>query len=429
MARVDLAIKRVGTFRRMYAVKRLHPHLASDPEFRAMFLDEARIAGLIHHPNVVGVIDVGEDEHGPFLVMDYVDGLPLGNLAARSRVSKQPMPVQIAVRIALDVARGLGAAHEVRIDGRPLGVVHRDLSPQNVLIGFDGQARLTDFGIAKALGRSSDFTAMGVVKGKTSYLAPEQIRLEEPDRRSDLFALGVVLFEMLSGERLYKRSDEASDMRAIVQEPVPDIGELRSDVPIELVRLLFELLAKARKERPSDAQEVIRRLEAILAELISGEEAVSVADYLDLVASDVKLEQGRVIQEAIAEAERLEREQRAKSSSRTRGAVVVAGVLGVGLTLAALLLRKSEPEARSDPAPTSPVTVQMAPIVRASTAAEVVKPPPEPTREALDGPPKEAPKGPPKEAAPQKRAKKKIVRRAHAGQKPGSLPEWLDLDK
>jgi serine/threonine-protein kinase len=118
MARVDLAIKRVGTFRRLYAIKRLHPHLASDPEFRAMFLDEARIAGLIHHPNVVGVIDVGEDDQGPFLVMDYVDGLPLANLAARARMSKEPMPVQIAVRIGLDVARGLLAAHELRTDGQ-----------------------------------------------------------------------------------------------------------------------------------------------------------------------------------------------------------------------------------------------------------------------------------------------------------------------
>jgi serine/threonine-protein kinase len=421
MARVDLAIKRVGTFRRRYAIKRLHPHLASDPEFRAMFLDEARIAGMINHPNVVGVIDVGEDEQGPFLVMDYVDGLPLGNLAARARVSKQPMPVQIAVRIALDVSRGLAAAHELKIDGRPLGVVHRDLSPQNILIGFDGQARLTDFGIAKALGRSSDFTAMGVVKGKTSYLAPEQIRLEEPDRRSDLFALGVVIFEMLSGERLYKRADEASAMRAIVQEPVPDIGELRGDVPFELVRLLFELLAKARGERPSDAGEVIRRLEAILAELISSEEAVSVADYLDLVASAVKLEQAHVLKEAMEEAERLEQEQKTNVGWRTKRAVLAAGIVVLGGAFVALSIEK-----RPQVAPTEPPPLRVEPIViQSATVAKALE------AEAPVEPPQVTPKESPKEPAPAKRSsKRKVPRRHRPGQKPDpSLPEWLELDR
>jgi len=304
MGRVDLAIKRVGSFRRMYAVKRLHPHLATDPEFRQMFLDEARVAGHVRHPNVVGVLDVGEDEQGPFLVMDYVDGVPLGNLMRLAAKHAEPFPVQVAVRIALDVARGLHAAHELTVDGELIGVVHRDLSPQNVMVGFDGQARLTDFGIAKALGQGPQ-TATGLVKGKTSFPSPEQLRFHGPDRRPDLFSLGVVLFELLSGQRLYRRGEAGLDMRAILEEPAPDIGEIRLDIPDGLVQLLFELLAKERAARPASARDVAERLEAILADLIANQAPTSVSDYVEIVAGEARREQARVLEASIADAERL----------------------------------------------------------------------------------------------------------------------------
>ncbi|MCA9614581.1 MAG: serine/threonine protein kinase, partial [Myxococcales bacterium] len=153
MGTVYLARRREGGFQRLYAVKRLHPHLRDDPDFRAMFVEEARLAGLITHPNVVGVLDVGEDHEGPFLVMDFVQGLPLSQLITLANRSEAPLAVQSCVRIALAVARGLHASHELRDhEGRALQLVHRDLSPQNVLIGWDGTVRITDFGIAKALG-------------------------------------------------------------------------------------------------------------------------------------------------------------------------------------------------------------------------------------------------------------------------------------
>jgi hypothetical protein len=208
------------------------------------------------------------------------------------------MPVQIVVRIALDIARGLHAAHELALDGRALGVVHRDLSPQNVMVGFDGSVRLTDFGIAKAFGRTTR-TATGVIKGKMSYLSPEQLLHQEPDRRSDLFALGIVVFEMLSGERLYRKADGEDGLRAILEDPPPDIGELRGDVPDDLVRLLFELLAKKKEARPHDAQEVANRLEATLGELIAHEAPASVAEYVELVAGDTKREQARALSAAM----------------------------------------------------------------------------------------------------------------------------------
>lgn len=450
MARVDLAIKRVGDFRRMYAVKRLHPHLASDPEFRQMFLDEAKLAGLIRHPNVVGVLDVGEDALGPFLVMDYVDGLPLSNVVARARRLGEPVPVQVALRIALDVARGLHAAHELVIDGRAVGLVHRDLSPQNILIGFDGQARLTDFGIAKALDHGQR-TATGVVKGKTSYLSPEQIRGVAIDRRSDLFALGVVLFELLSGERLYRRGDGASDMRAIAQEPVPDVGELRSDVPDGLVQLLFELLAKRPELRPGDADQVARRLELLLAECLQGEAALTVVDYVELIAGEAKREQARVLADAVAAAE-----QGTSTPSRTpvllgaealtppptarpwprwaRGLGALLVVVAIGLVArlsqgptGALPPEASPPAEAPGPSTVGPkAATAPAGEPEFESAAPPTNPTPGPEPKAALRPDPSPPKAPP--PAPSSR-KKKRPNRAAARPDPKSLPDWVEFDR
>ncbi len=232
MGTVELGLRREGGFRRLYAVKRLHPHLLDDEDLRAMFVDEARIAGLLRHANVVSVLDVGEDEQGPFLVMDYVDGVTLSTIIQRHATHGKLLPVQLCARIGVEIARGLAVAHElVGHDGALLNIVHRDVSPQNVLVGFDGQVRLADFGIARALGRSSKLTESGVIKGKLGYQAPEQLRFEEPSARSDLFALGVVLYELLSGKRLYRSTPEQSAPIRILNEPPPDIADERADVP------------------------------------------------------------------------------------------------------------------------------------------------------------------------------------------------------
>ena len=281
MGRVDLAIRQEGAFRRVYAVKRLRDEYRDDLRARRMFLDEARVAGLVRHPNVVSVLDVGEDRSGPFLVMDFIEGVSAAKLLRRLREREVLVPVQIAVRVMREVASGLHAAHELEgTDGEPLGLVHRDVSPQNILLGYDGIARLTDFGIAKALGRVTE-TTTGLLKGKVGYMAPEQLKFEEPDRRSDLFSFGVVLFEMLSGERLYEADSVAETARGILNEPPPDIDDARDDVPPELVELLFELLAKEREDRPATAREVGDRLERILAELAVVEPPLSLVDYLE----------------------------------------------------------------------------------------------------------------------------------------------------
>ncbi len=246
-----------------------------------MFMDEARLAGLVRHPNVVGVSDVGEDDDGPYLIMNYVEGVSLSRAIREMARARRAVPMQVAVRICREVSLGLHAAHEVRSeDGTVLHLVHRDVSPQNILIGFDGTVRVTDFGIAKALGNVNQTNA-GVLKGNMGYLSPEQLRFEEPDRRSDFFSLGVTLYELLSGTRLYSNKDGFDGTRRILTEPPPDIGEIRSDVPAELVELLFEMLSKDRDARPSSGLDIATRLEGILAPLIAEEGSVTVADYMD----------------------------------------------------------------------------------------------------------------------------------------------------
>jgi len=197
-----------------------------DPSVRRMFLEEGRIAGLVRHPHVVSVVDVGEDDAGPYLVMDFVEGVSLAEVVARTAARRQLVPMPIALRIATQVAEGLHAVHETAgPDGQPLQLIHRDISPQNVLIGFDGTARVSDFGIAKALGRATR-TTTGVLKGKLGYLAPERLRFEEPDRRADLFSFGVVLFELLAGRRLYDSPDDVEGPRRGIVGPGKGAGGL-----------------------------------------------------------------------------------------------------------------------------------------------------------------------------------------------------------
>ncbi|HSQ67748.1 MAG TPA: serine/threonine-protein kinase, partial [Polyangiaceae bacterium] len=187
-------------FSRTVAIKRLHPHFARDPEFVAMFLDEARLAARIRHPNVVSTLDVVVLQGELFVVMDYVHGEALSKLIRANGA----VPPPIAASIIAGVLYGLHAAHEAKTDdGAPLHIVHRDISPQNVLVGVDGSARVVDFGVAKAVGRLQT-TREGALKGKIAYMSPEQISTDSVDRRTDIYAASVVLWEMLTGKRLYQ---------------------------------------------------------------------------------------------------------------------------------------------------------------------------------------------------------------------------------
>ncbi len=293
MAEVWLAKQRgeLG-FTRVVALKVIRPEYADQPSFRAMFLDEARIAARLHHANVVEVVDLGEHERVLYLAMAYVEGDSLLGLRDRLREQSSEPPrfeVGMAVRIVSDVCAGVHAAHELLDeDGRPLDLVHRDISPHNILVGLDGVARLSDFGIAKILGRLSEKTETGQVKGKLSYLSPEQTRRLPADRRSDLFSAGIVLWELITGARLFRADDEATTLLNVTNKAVPDPRTL-VELPDTVAEVVLKALARDPKDRYQTGDEMRRALEqaAKSAALIAS--AKDVADFVsDLVLADVE---------------------------------------------------------------------------------------------------------------------------------------------
>jgi len=241
-----------GGATRVVAVKQLHPHLSRDASFRAMISDEARLAARIQHPNVCSVLDVISEEDNVALVLEYVAGASIAAIADRYQ---GPFPSAIAVSIARGVLAGLGAAHGATDDdGSPLALVHRDVSPQNVLVGVDGVARLTDFGTAKALGRITE-TADGIVKGKVAYMPPEQIRGDPVGVRADLYSIAVVLWEMLAGRRLFEGNGPAT-MLDVLEQPVPSLTSLGVDVTPELDAVVLRGLSKDASARFSSTSEM-----------------------------------------------------------------------------------------------------------------------------------------------------------------------------
>ncbi len=263
MASVHLGrLRGEAGFRRLVAIKILHAQLARDPEVRAMFMQEARIVSGIRHRHVVQTLDVLEDQGDLFLVMDYVDGVPVSRVMKDVLGAGGSVPVPIAVALICDMLEGLHAAHEARDDdGRPRGVVHRDVSPQNVMIARDGSALVVDFGIARAADRGH-LTTPGQIKGKAAYMAPEQARGEAIDRRVDLYAAAVIGWELLTGERLFA---EGSFAQTILQqlEKKPDPPSARREgVSPELDAALLRGLAKNREARFATAREMVAALEA-----------------------------------------------------------------------------------------------------------------------------------------------------------------------
>jgi serine/threonine-protein kinase len=209
---------------RLVAAKRLHPHYTDDPEFVAMFHDEARIASRIHHPNVVPVLDVIQADGEVILVQEYVHGVPLSHLF-KIALASEPIPVRIVTAIVAGILSGLHAAHEATDElGEPLGVVHRDVSPQNVIVSVDGIPRLVDFGIAKAK-TCVHHTREGFFKGKLAYMAPEQIRAEPVTRQVDIYAAGVVLWELLVNRRFYDGKSDADFVRAVALGSMPTVTQ------------------------------------------------------------------------------------------------------------------------------------------------------------------------------------------------------------
>jgi serine/threonine-protein kinase len=251
-------------FSRAVAIKSMHPQLAKDPAFRAMFIDEANLTARIRHPNVVPTLDIVSSPTKLLIVMEYVEGVSLSVLLRAARARGKRLPVPVVVAILRDLLDGLHAAHELTDDrGQPLNVVHRDVSPQNLLVGVDGLARVVDFGVAKAAGRSYH-TQTGEIRGKVGYMAPEQMFGEEIDRRVDVYAAGVVAWEALVGERLFHAPTDAALVLLVMKGTItPPSDARREPLPPGLDDLIAQALAHDPANRPATTTEMMQRLVAI----------------------------------------------------------------------------------------------------------------------------------------------------------------------
>ncbi len=242
-------------FQKLVAVKRMLPHLANDAGFVDMFLNEAKLAAHIVSPHVVQTMDLGRGSDGSlYIVMELVVGLSLARL-----VDGHPenVPIQIALELLAQASQGLDDAHEAETPaGDPLGLIHRDVSPHNILVGIDGRARVTDFGIARAINRPRPETNIRELKGKFAYMSPEQTRLKPLDRRSDVFSMGVVLWETLVGRRLFAHRDPMEAIRLVQGRPVPAPRELRPEIPEAVSNVVLQALERDRKSRFQTAGEL-----------------------------------------------------------------------------------------------------------------------------------------------------------------------------
>jgi len=291
-------------FQKIVAVKTMLPKLSEDPQFERMFLDEASLASRIHHPNVVEVLDLGEMSGVLFIAMEWLDGVPL-NQVMKAAKSAAGIPAPVAIHILTHAAEGLHAAHELKDDeGSYIGLVHRDVSPQNILVGHDGLTKMVDFGLAKATALGDGATRAGQLKGKISYMAPEQIRGDPLDRRADVFALGVVLYAVTTGKHPFRRESEGATLFAISSpEPAPAPSRFMT-YPHELEAVLMKAIAKDPDKRYSSALEFARALEHTLPESERSHGGERVAAFIHGLLGAQHEQQKAALSEALRRADR-----------------------------------------------------------------------------------------------------------------------------
>jgi tRNA A-37 threonylcarbamoyl transferase component Bud32 len=265
MAEIFLArVSGLPGFQKMVVIKRILPQLATKTDFVEMFLDEARIAATLQHPNVVQMYDVGVVDGNYFIAMEYLHGEDVRSLMKTLFRREMKMPLEHALNIVIGVASGLHYAHEkVGFDGKPLEIVHRDVTPQNIIVTYDGAVKLLDFGIAKASNRFGE-TRFGTLKGKVPYMSPEQCRGEPLDRRSDIFSLGIMLYELTLGKRLYEGKSDFEVLKQIVEGTVTLPHELDPSYPPELEAICMRALDKEKDKRYRTAREMQAELEALV---------------------------------------------------------------------------------------------------------------------------------------------------------------------
>jgi serine/threonine protein kinase len=378
-------------FSRAVAIKRLHPHLATEREFVAMFMDECKLAARIAHPNVVPVTDVVALPEELFLVMDYVPGESLARLLKSDRA--RPTPA-IAVAVAIDILEGLHAAHEARSeDDRPLGIVHRDVSPQNVIVGTDGLARVLDFGIAWALERVQS-TREGQLKGKLKYMAPEQLRGTGVDRKTDVYSVGVVLWEMLTGTTLFDGENEANTFSLVSLGAKHAPSSYAADVTPALDAAVMKALAVDPAKRTVSARQMATELARALpaanrqeiAEWVSGSakqalgerelQVREVTNYTDVPDTMLATEPASVPRISVAPASLSSPKPAARAA--VPALIGISGALLVGFVVMTIALvqrsRASDEPASAEPAEISVTSVESSPAP--SVASPAIAPTP-----------------------------------------------------
>ena len=255
----------VAGFRRPVAVKRILDELSDDPSFVAMFVEEARVTAALQHPNIVQIHDFDRDEDGAyFLVMEWVDGLNLYEWRIAHNAADATTPWHLVAAIGIEILKALNAAHgNLDAEGESSPVFHRDVTPQNILMGTNGVVRLTDFGLARAMDRART-TQPEIVKGKLGYIAPEMTQGADPSVQTDLFGVGIVLWEALAGRKLFNGENPLDILTAVRDARVPNLGEIRDDLPQSLIDAVHRALRKEPERRYSSARSMVRALANIL---------------------------------------------------------------------------------------------------------------------------------------------------------------------
>jgi serine/threonine-protein kinase len=290
-------------FQKIVAVKTMLPSVSDDPQFEQMFLDEATIASRIRHPNVAEILDLGEENGVLFLVMEWVDGESF-SVVLKAAAKRGGVPKPVALRIIMSVCAGLHAAHELRDESANLrGVVHRDVSPQNILISFDGVVKIVDFGVAKAAGRTTSQTSAGQVKGKAAYMSPEQAQGAPIDRRTDVFAVGILLYQLTTGKHPFRGENEVATLYNICSEdPVTPPSTYVENYPPALEPVVMRALAKRADDRYATASELGRALDGVAREIGAATEE-ELASFLRDVLGDRQEKRNETLRVALRSAD------------------------------------------------------------------------------------------------------------------------------
>lgn len=283
-------------FSRLVAIKSIRPNLLSNQEFVAMFVEEARVGSQLQHSNIVQTYDFGQDEHGTyFLVLEWVEGLDFGRYLEAYKVSGHRCDWPLVTAIAVESLRGLGAAHE-RVDahGRLAPVIHRDVTPHNILIGTNGIIKLSDFGLSRAMDRLQ-MTHPDMIKGKLRYLAPEVTRGKPASPQSDLFSLGIVMWEALAERPLYPGRSDAEVFMAARKAEIPPLQQLRADLPAELVQAVEQALTRDPEQRYRSAKEMLRALTRVLRRVSESTDAYTLAQTVIVARRFLGLPEARTV--------------------------------------------------------------------------------------------------------------------------------------